>query len=434
MLGRVCRVGFAIAILCVIASAGLAAAAGEIAPTPATPEAASAASTEAPATPATTPDQMTSSPAPPEEYRIQPGDSLTITVLGVPECSGTYTVRPDGAILLQDEMVGPIQVAGKTSAEATKAVSDRVAEYVKEPTLLLTINQFKVMVVGEVASPGQYDMTSGARLMDAITRAGGVKDELTNLPRVYVTKASGEQTRYDLRSFKERADASQNPLLEPGDRVSVGRPVSQSPARKAAEYKVTGAFAKPGTYTLVPDEPTRVSDAVRQAGRCTDEGDPRSAKLIRKDGTTLPLDLTLIDLDVSLPENVQLQDGDELFVPRNSVAVGVMGAVKTPGQYYVAPGTRVFDVILKAGGTTENALIERAAVVRSEPEPGRLSANLKRVTEQGDMAQNPVLQDRDIVFVPARETAGEKKSESPLRTISSFASMILPISYLLGRW
>ena len=376
-------------------------------------------------------EETTPAPAPPQDYRIQPGDSLTINVLGVPECSGNYTVRPDGAILLQDEMVGLIPVAGKTSSEASEVITSSISEYVKEPTVLVVINQFKVMVVGEVGAPGQYDMTSGARLMDAIQRAGGVKDELTNLPRVYVTKASGEQTRYDLRSFKERADASQNPVLEPGDRVAVGRPVSPSPSKKTAEYKVTGAFAKPGTYTLLPDEPTRVSDAVRQAGRWTDDGNPRGAKLTRKDGTSLLVDLTQIDLDLEAPGNVELKDGDELFVPRNSVSVNVLGGVKTPGEYHVAPGTTLLEVISKAGGTSDNALLENCAVVRCQPQPIRIAANLQRLMRDGDITQNPVLVDRDVVFVPARDTSATKGSVNPLRSVSSFASMLLPVFYLL---
>jgi protein involved in polysaccharide export with SLBB domain len=332
-------------------------------------------------------------------------------------------VRADGTILLQDELIGAIPVAGKTSPEASETVTARVAEYVKDPTILLAINQFKVMVVGEVGSPGQYDITSGARLMDAIQRAGGVKDEPMNLPRVYVTKASGQQTRYDLRNFKERADASQNPIIEPGDRVAVGKPISTG--TKAAEYKVTGAFAKPGTFSLIPDEPTRVSDAIRLAGRWSDDGNPRGAKLIRKDGTSLRIDLTLIDLDLSLPGNVQLQDGDELFVPRNSVSVNVLGGVKTPGEYHVAPGTTLLEVISKAGGTSESAVLENCTVVRCQPEPMRIAANLQRLMRDGDITQNPVLQDRDVVFVPAKATAEKSESLLSIKGLTSLMSGVM---------
>jgi polysaccharide export outer membrane protein len=409
-------------------SARLATADENVASPPAPGAPAVAESATAPSAASELAQQPSAAPAASGEYRIQPGDSVTINVLGVAECSGTYTVRPDGNILLQDEMIGPIAVAGKTSREAAEIVTSRVSQYVKDPKVMLTITQFKIMVVGEVKAPGQYDLTSGARLMDALQRAGGVKDDDMDLPRVYVTNASGQQTRYNLRNFRERADASQNPILEPGDRVAVGRPVPTS--SKADEFKVTGAVAKPGTFSLIPDEPTRVSDAIRQAGRWTDDGNPRAAKLTRKDGTSLLADLTQIDLDLESPENVELRDGDELFVPRNSLSVSVLGGVKTPGEYHVSPGTTVLEVISKAGGTTDSAILERCVVVRCQPQPTRIGANLKQLTENGDVTQNPVLQDRDVVFVPAKASGGSSRSPFTLGSVASFAGSLTSILWL----
>ena len=357
-----------------------------------------------------------------DSYRIRPGDTLTVTVLGVPECSGACTVRPDGTILLQDEFVGPLPVGGCTPKEASELLTRRIGEYVKEPTILLAVSQFKVMVVGEVNAPGQYDLQAGSRLMDAIQRAGGVKDEDSNLSRVYVTSASGADVRYNLRDFKQRGDAQQNPVLEPGDRVAVGKSIAGG---RSIEYKVTGAVAKPGSYPLGVDDPVRVSDAVRQVGRWTADADPRAAKLTRKDGTAVAVDLTQVDVDLGSPGNLVLQDGDELFVPRNSVEVSVLGGVKSPGQYQVAPNTTVLQAIAKAGGWSDTAILEGCAVVRCQPSPSRIPANLQRMLKEGDITQNPVLQDRDVVVVPSRAPASEKSSKNPLTAITSLASGLM---------
>jgi len=333
------------------------------------------------------------------EYRIRPGDTLSITVLGEPTYSGSFTVRPDGTILFSDDMVGPVPVGGMTTKEATETVASRIGEYVKDPTVVLAVSRFRIMVVGNVRRPGQYDLNEGARLMDAVNAAGGVEDEKRDLGRIYLTKASGEEHRYDLEAFKEKADATQNVLVEPGDKIAVGRAVS--PSRREGEFKLTGAFAKPGTYRLDEDEDTRISDAVERGGRWTTEGNPRAAKLIRADGTQCPIDLTLLDGDPRGAENLVLRDGDELFVPRNTTEVNVLGAVAKPGEYFVAPGTTLLEAIATAGGLKETAILESCAVVRSDP-PVRVPANLKRLLQQGDVTQNPVLENRDVVFVPER--------------------------------
>lgn len=335
-------------------------------------------------------------------YRIQPGDTLSITVLGEPDYTGAYKVRPDGTILFRDDMVGTVDLGECTTEEAAAIVTDRVGQFVKEPTVLLAISRFSVMVTGAVKRPGQYELESGARLMDAVNKAGGADDGRRSLDAVYLERTSGEELRFSLSEFKEYGDTSQNPVVEPGDRVAVGR----APSGQSVEFEVTGAVSKPGTYHLRDDEATRISDAIEEAGRWTDDANPRAARLVRKDGTEITVDLTQLDRDPASAENVALEDGDELFVPRNTVQVKVMGTgVKSPGEYKVAPGTTLLEVVSTAGGLADSAILRECAVVRFEPTPERIPADIERLVKRGDMSQNPVLRDRDIVYVPGREPA-----------------------------
>ncbi len=84
------------------------------------------------------------------EYRIQPGDTLAITVLGSAEYSGSFPVQSDGTILFHDDMVGSVSVGGSTVKEASARLMGRIGEYIKDPTIVLSIGQFRVMVMGEV--------------------------------------------------------------------------------------------------------------------------------------------------------------------------------------------------------------------------------------------------------------------------------------------
>ena len=116
------------------------------------------------------------------------------------------------------------------------------------------------------------------------------------------------------------------------------------------------------------------------------------------------------------------KNGDELFVPRNTVQVKVMGTgVKSPGEYRVAPGTTLLEVISTAGGLEDRAILRECAVVRFEPTPGRIPADIERLVKQGDMSQNPVLRDRDIVYVPGREPAQAGGRKSTLSTMAETA-------------
>ncbi len=65
----------------------------------------------------------------------------------------------------------------------------------------------------------------------------------------------------------------------------------------------------------------------------------------------------------SLRQNIELRDGDTIFVPRAESAY-VFGQVKAPGAYSIQKDTTVLQALSLAGGVTENAAINRIKVVR----------------------------------------------------------------------
>jgi polysaccharide export outer membrane protein len=67
----------------------------------------------------------------------------------------------------------------------------------------------------------------------------------------------------------------------------------------------------------------------------------------------------------ALSQNIQLHDGDTIFVPR-AESVYVFGHVKNPGAYGVQKNTTVLQALSLAGGVTENAAMNRIQVIRIE--------------------------------------------------------------------
>ena len=65
----------------------------------------------------------------------------------------------------------------------------------------------------------------------------------------------------------------------------------------------------------------------------------------------------------SLKQNVELHDGDTIFVPRAESAY-VFGQVKNPGAYPIQKDTTVLQALSLAGGLTENGAKNRIKIVR----------------------------------------------------------------------
>jgi polysaccharide export outer membrane protein len=65
----------------------------------------------------------------------------------------------------------------------------------------------------------------------------------------------------------------------------------------------------------------------------------------------------------SLKQNIELHDGDTIFVPRAESAY-VFGQVRSPGAYAIQKDTSVLQALSLAGGVTENGAMNRIKIVR----------------------------------------------------------------------
>jgi polysaccharide export outer membrane protein len=81
----------------------------------------------------------------------------------------------------------------------------------------------------------------------------------------------------------------------------------------------------------------------------------------------------------------------------------VLGEVEKPGVYVNEGGSRVLDVIARAGGPTNDAKLRSVALVRpaTETSPARNAiVDLDRALKQGEWSQNPPVQKGDVIYVP----------------------------------
>jgi polysaccharide export outer membrane protein len=120
--------------------------------------------------------------------RLGPEDIITVDVFDQPLYSrANIAVPPNGKI--NYPLIGQIMVAGRTTDEIEREITERLIEYIIDPKVTVQVNQvhsLKFLVVGDVNAPGIYEMPRRMTLTEGIARAGyfskyGKRSEVTVL-------------------------------------------------------------------------------------------------------------------------------------------------------------------------------------------------------------------------------------------------------------
>jgi polysaccharide export outer membrane protein len=158
-------------------------------------------------------------------YIIGNSDVLAITVWKEPEISRSIPVRPDGKISLP--LVGELQATGRTPLQLEQEISGKLKSYITNPDVTVIVQQInseKFNVLGRVAKPGSYPLTTSTTVLDALATAGGFMD-FAKQKGVYILRRSpgGSQTRlnFNYKDVIKGKHLEQNVKLEPGDTVIV---------------------------------------------------------------------------------------------------------------------------------------------------------------------------------------------------------------------
>ncbi|MCG3163334.1 MAG: hypothetical protein JMDDDDMK_04728 [Acidobacteria bacterium] len=156
--------------------------------------------------------------------RLGPEDVLTVDVFDQPNYSRTgITVPPNGRI--NYPVIGQVMVAGRTIEEIEKEITDRLSEYIREPKVtvqLVSVHSMKYMVVGDVATPGIYEMTRRMTVNEALAKAGDVNryGDMKNI-NVLRMQPNGQTTPIPINIHEVRRGKAQDVYLVPGDTVVV---------------------------------------------------------------------------------------------------------------------------------------------------------------------------------------------------------------------
>lgn len=124
-----------------------------------------------------------------EPYRLVSGDVIEFKYFYNPELNETVQIRPDGRVSFP--LLGEIQLAGKTIAEATDELKKLYTPILKTPVVNMNVRQFaaqKVFVGGEVLRPGTVALPGAMTVFEAIAEAGGPKTTSNSTQIVLIRK------------------------------------------------------------------------------------------------------------------------------------------------------------------------------------------------------------------------------------------------------
>jgi protein involved in polysaccharide export with SLBB domain len=206
-----------------------------------------------------------------------------------------------------------------------------------------------IEIRGEVKFPGRYAIQRGELLSDVINRAGGLTKSAFLNGVIYTREVIKERERLQIKKLAEqlRADVATKSLSDGAGRVA-------------------------------PQE---------------------AMKMIKQLEEQPPVGRLVIDLPAILAgqqeHDVQVQDGDLLYIPRSDNTISIVGEVQHAGSHRFDPAVGVDEYLKLAGGTRKRADEGRVYIIKADgsvalPRAGSWFMVNDNTLEAGDTIVVPV--------------------------------------------
>lgn len=298
-------------------------------------------------------------------YVVGPGDSLSIDLWGGVSQRLPRTVDREGRVTLPE--VGPVLISGRTLGEAQEIVQRALRTQFRDVSAdvsLLRLRSVRVYVVGDVTSPGAYDVSSLSTPLNALFVAGGVTPQgsLRRLQHYRGKQLVEEVDAYDLLLHGIRGDLQR---LENGDSLMV--------PPLGPVVTVEGMVRRPAVYELRNEK--TLLDVLDLSGGILPAAALRHIEVQRLVAHEKRTMLSVEISDTSDPEAVraqmsgfEVQDGDEIHIfpiaPYNSASIYLQGHVLRPGRYSYKPEMKLTDLVTSYADLLPEPSTRYAEIIR----------------------------------------------------------------------
>lgn len=256
-----------------------------------------------------------------------------------------------------------------------------------------------VAIFGEVRRPGRYVLEDDMHLSDFILKAGSLTKNAYTLEAEIAKNDPGKPSvffKVNLQEMYSGTNGHEDILLEDDDQVFI-RQIPEWQVGLIVE--VRGELKFPGSYPIVKDS-TKLSDILTNAGGFTEEAFLQEAIVLRS-STRIKFDKEferlsemrreeMSDLEYQYlvmrqnsadinqivvnfeklvyqhdrNQDIILEDGDVIIVPKSPKVVTITGRVGKPGGVTYQPGANLAYYLAKAGGASWDANLSKTKIIK----------------------------------------------------------------------
>jgi len=254
-----------------------------------------------------------------EEYRVGPGDVLSIEVFQVEDLSIKARVNGRGTVLFP--LLGEVTVAALTPAKIEEELEALLRkDYLQDPQVSVFVDEFRsqqIAVMGAVKEPKVHEVRRPMTVLEVLSLSGGLNEKAGNVAQIQFADENAKTTDAGVKVTTLIIDFKK--ALRPGGDSTVVRDLVLRGGDSvfippAGVVFVEGAVKKPGSYALQGE--VGVLAAIAMAGGTENTADEGGVQVFRvEDGSVIEVDLDAIRKRTS-PE-IELNDGDIVVVGKN---------------------------------------------------------------------------------------------------------------------
>lgn len=269
--------------------------------------------------------------------------------------------------------------------------------------------QLVVTIEGDVRFPGRYPLTAGMSAQQLIEVAGGFRESSYAVTAELTRRVTDGSTAFSTEHRALALDTASATLLTPLDTLQIKRIPDW---RETNTVKLVGEVKFPGTYTIKKGE--RLADVINRAGGFSTLAHPEATVFSRASirenelkqlealrlnlqqelaaqsataGTTGPsladaealaeklnetqvVGRLIVDMNAAVAgvrgQNIQLENGDEIYIPQRRNAISIIGEVHNPSNHVFTAGLSVQDYLNRAGGFKQRADKNAVYVIKAD--------------------------------------------------------------------
>lgn len=298
----------------------------------------------------------------PKGYILGPDDELKIDITGYAYQHYDTRVSPEGSVKIEN--LAPIYVNGNTIEQAKAKIIERLKGIfaglrdgrLNADVTLGSVRSIKVTLVGEVANPGTYTISSLATAFNALYLSGGPSSN-GSFRNIQIFRNNTLIKKIDVYDFLLKGTLEDNINLFDQDVILV--PLFQK------KVKITGEVKRSGIFELNENDDFNI--LLNYAGGYTEQAYTSTVNVHRNTKT----EKRLITFDPIANPGFTTQNGDQFYIgtilDRFENKVEVLGAVFRPGEFALGDKIKtVKQLIESAQGLREDAYANRAILVRQQ--------------------------------------------------------------------